>query len=288
MYDGLDKVPINKMNFNQLRRQVQELRDLYEVLIRRYPELSQTSASSGDEFEIDWANIVTELIRAQVNKLMFTAVPNYSNAQLLEPGQIPGANADKSLIYMGEDETGRTVYWYWNGNEWRQTYEKDIWSRFEQSPAGFFLKGVLELMSDTGGRMTISDSFLKMYPEGSDSPKIQIGYDPVEGEGRNNSPVIIFGEGDYTKTDHEGNVLTRQIANANLRYEQGILTKTDKDLIIGTVSEWGIVRYLDILFKEKSGDDPEMTEEPGLYFAVTVYKDDGTVDAENSKRVKLC
>ena len=68
MYDGLDRVPIKDMDFKQLRERVQVLQDRYDALLRR---LGGDSYFDGSE--IDWANIVTPLIRAKVNRIEFKA-----------------------------------------------------------------------------------------------------------------------------------------------------------------------------------------------------------------------
>lgn len=309
MYDGLDKVPIRNMNFNQLRERVAQLQDLYEVLVRRNPSLSSIySTGSGgesgesEEFEIDWANIYTPLLRAFVNKFSVTAVPDYNESCLLDEGKTPydlGKDADTSLIYVGTDEEGNEIYWYYNGNEWKATDNKNIYSVFEQGPAGFRLKGTLELQTDTGGRATISDSFVKMYPEGSSDPKIQIGYNPKKGE--NNCPVILLGAGGTTtEKDEDGNdvLLTRKIGGYEVRNEQGIIIKTARSLIIGMVSTFGFIWSFEIRgseldeernntydndVKTGAGYIDEKKDNPGFYVKYVSRDLDGNFFQEEKK-----
>lgn len=240
MYDGLDKIPIGKMNFKQLRERVQILQDRYEVLIRRYPELSATGAAASGE-GIDWANIITPLIHATVNRIQFTASQNYEDLIDLEDGP-PGIHEDKNLIYRFDG-----LYWYWNGNEWTSTTERNIHSVFQQTPAGFSLKGILEIMTDTGGRLTISDSFIKMYPAGTDDPKIQFGYynDTTDPDNPINNPIIVLGIGSSTETV--------PICGYPVRYGQAILLKTATSVIVGMVSESGVAKSFEL---RAEGDAP--------------------------------
>ena len=394
MHDGIERIPINKLNFEQLRERVQILQDRYDMLLRRFPQL----ASGSSDFEIDWANIRTPLINAIVNRIKFTAKQNYEDmGHVFDIEHRPGSdnNDDKESMYIYEgecwwfdsvkevwkggaifpdktriyvykgvnyrrniidtlaeqpypnkqriyfhngmywyykkadeeideeadeeideevdeeaDEKGawfstNELYWYWNGNEWVATANRDIYSEFKQMPSGFSLKGILELFSDTDGRLTISDSFIKMYPAGTDNPKIQFGYD---NSSENNNPVILLGEGvgnttvpinDIFGIDHvpgDGEDKKRVycyegvywwyreepgsagtwtysydrnfIPGYPVRYAQGIITKTAYSIIVGMVSDSGVAKTLEL-----RANNPEA----GLYY----------VDGGNKYRIDM-
>ncbi len=280
MFDNLERVPISKMNFNQLRERVQILQDRYDTLIRRYPELAGAASSSSEG--IDWANIVTPLINATVNRLKFTAVLNSANTieiyaepptdkkAFINPDGEPITDAegnilvlDKTMIYryVGTDESGNEYvnFWYWNGNEWKSA-QRGFKSEFNQTPAGFQLEGTLELKTDTAGRVTISDSFIKMYPDNSGQPtydaKVQIGYDDSSDY---KYPVIILGAGagatyaageqardsNYTNengepTDKDGNLLEGQFKTVLVGVDKYEIDENGK--VIGAVGGYP-VRY---------------------------------------------
>lgn len=264
MYDGLEKIPINKLNFNQLRERMQILQDRYEMLLRRYPELSVIGSTSEGE-GIDWANIKTPLINAIVNKIKLKASQNYDD--MVELDHEPGKNEDKSKIYFYDD-----LYWYWNGNEWACTDEKNIYSIFQQTPAGFLMQGVLELLTPTNGRLTISDSFIKMYPEGKDEsgnpngnptyePKLQMGYDSGS---ENSNPVILFGTGapHINEETGEAEFATKEIMGYPVRYEQAVMIKTAQSIAVGMVGDWGNVQYIELKAYANQGEE----EAAGLYY----------------------
>jgi hypothetical protein len=289
MYDNLERIPINKLNFEQLRERVQVLQDRYDVLIRRFPWMNDS------EFELDWAHIVTPLINALTNKIVLkayqkseeikeanspppyddiTAIYDYdgrywywdgldwvgvNNQQTLTSTltQTPTSFEFESMFYTvlssmlrfvatqtyirGDEESvpppyeDKTkiykyggLYWYWNGNEWKSQGSSIVSSTFLQKPYGFSLDGVLEVLTDTGGRLTVSDSFIKMYPAGSDEPKVQFGYDD---NSANSNPLIILGTGSSEQTS--------LIKGYPVRYGQGIILKTADSITVGMVSDVG-------------------------------------------------
>lgn len=262
MYDGLDRIPIKNMSFKQLRERVQVLQDRYDMLIRRYPELSGSGAAGE---KIDWANIVAPLLRATVNRFIIKASVDRSGAERIysrpENGQAINEDGESfalnhSLIYKYIDEgTDAVELWYWNGNEWKCS-PGGFSSSFTQTPAGFQLDGTLELQTDTNGRVTITDSFIKMYPEADGAPtyvpKLQIGYDD---NSDNKNPVIILGQG-------SGDAVTDSIGYP-LRYGQAIVHKTAAGLTLGAVGDTGLCRWIEIK-AQSTLDDPR---EPGLYYS---------------------
>jgi hypothetical protein len=303
MHDNLERIPINKLNFEQLRERVQILQDRYDVLIRRFPQLGDSG------FELDWANIVTPLINALTNKTVLKAYqkseeiieadgpPPYgdktavydwdgrywywdgldwagvNNQQTLtstltqtptsfkfesmfytvlssmlrfvatqtyirgDSADVPPPYADKNKIYRYDG-----LYWYWNGNEWKSQESPVVSSSFLQKPYGFSLDGVLEVLTETSGRLTVSDSFIKMYPAGSDEPKVQFGYDD---DSENSNPIIILGVGSSTET--------ALIKGYPVRYGQGILLKTAEAAVVGMVSDAGVPKTLEL---RANGDAP--------------------------------
>lgn len=291
MYDGLDRVPIKNMSFKQLRERVQMLQDRYDVLIRRYPELRGMGGGGESGEGVDWANIITPLIRATVNRIQFRASLNSSSAIEIfarpENGKAPlseGGEAeelDHTAVYRynGEDAV---EYWYWNGNEWRCSLG-GFSSEFNQTPAGFQMDGTLEIKTDTDGRVTVSDSFIKMYPEVDGAPtydpKLQIGYDPASG---NNNPVIIFGVGDgfavYPEdvTDGEGNIIHHKgdfyetdSLGYPIRWGQAIILKDATGLVFGAAGGDGLCRGVEVRAAAGGG------EAPGLWYIYEKYTDDG-------------
>ncbi|MCH5188408.1 MAG: hypothetical protein J1F63_08385 [Oscillospiraceae bacterium] len=270
MYDGLDRIPIKNMSFKQLRERVQVLQDRYDTLIRRYPELNNYGASGE---KIDWANIVAPFLRATVNRFIIKAVVDSSSAERIYTRPENGAALNEdgeyftlshSLIYKYIDEdTDETELWYWNGNEWKSS-PGGFSSLFTQTPAGFQLSGTLELQTDTNGRVTVTDSFIKMYPEvdGAPSyiPKLQIGYDD---KSDNRNPVIILGQG-------SGDEVTESIGYP-LRFGQAIVHKTAAGLTLGAVGDTGLCRWIEI----KAQATPDDPREPGLYYSYERENEEG-------------
>ena len=262
MYDGLDRIPIKNMSFKQLRERVQVLQDRYDALLRRYPELGG-SGNRGEK--TDWSNIVAPLLRATVNRFIVKAVVDSSTAERIysrpENGAALGEDGayitlNHSLIYKYIDEDTDTVeLWYWNGNEWKAS-SGGFFSSFTQTPAGFQMDGTLELMTETNGRVTITDSFIQMYPEvdGAPSyiPKLQIGYDQSSD---NKNPVIILGQG-------SSDAVTESIGYP-LRFGQAVVHKTAAGLVLGAVGDTGLCRYIEIK-AQATPDDPRA---PGLYYS---------------------
>lgn len=262
MYDGLDRVPIKNMSFKQLRERVQVLQDRYDTLIRRYPELSGSGATGE---KTDWANIVAPLLRATVNRFIVKATVDSSTAERIysRPENGTALNEDgeyislsHSLIYKYiDEETDAAELWYWNGNEWKCSMG-GFSSLFTQTPAGFQMDGTLELQTDTNGRVTITDSFIKMYPEADGAPtyvpKLQIGYDD---NSDNKNPVIILGQGSSDE-------ITESIGYP-LRFGQAIVHKTAAGLTLGAVGDTGLCRWLEI----KAQSTPDDPREPGLYYS---------------------
>lgn len=305
MYDGLDRVPIKNMNFKQLRERVQILQDRYDALLRRLG--GDSYYDIGDE--IDWANIVTPLIRAKVNRIEFRASVNSENAIRIysvpdkkgraeaadEEGGIALEALKHNLIYKryvrknGETDTGEKPssnsaieYWYWNANEWKSS-NTTFSSEFNQTPAGFQLEGTLEITTDTNGRATISDSFMKMYPPGENGekgyiPKMQIGYDTGS---KNNNPVIILGQGSnltavYEENiyDADGNIIheageLKQTDSMGypINYGQGIVLKTAYGMTLGGTDAAGTARYIEIRPQEHPTNE---NIKPGIYFGYEV------------------
>ena len=301
MYDGLDRVPVKNMNFKQLRERVQVLQDRYDALLRR---LGGDYYYNGDG--VDWANIVTPLIRAKINRLEITASlnseslariyarPDKNGFAPLEDGGAPEA-LDHALIYKYIDGAV-TEYWYWDSNSWRASYNA-FSSKLGQTPAGFQLDGTLELKTDNNSRMTVSDSFIKMYPEigGCESyePKLQIGYDA---DSSNNNPVIILGQGSGAKypegaTDDEGNDIegafkTTSSMGCPVRYGQSVIYKTATGLVLGGADDGGFCRFLEIRVQNTKG------QKGGIYYHYEEQaKDDegnGLYDKNGDAVKKLC
>lgn len=294
MYDGLDRVPIRNMSFKQLRERVQILQDRYDVLIRRFPQLSDNGTGAGGE-TVDWANIVTPLIRAQVNRLQFKASMSSEQTTVItgrpKDGRAPNESGEEITLshttiykYVYEDGEGeKAELWYWNGNEWKSA-SGGFSSEFNQTPAGFQLSGTLELETDTDGRVTVTDSFIKMYPEKkvkdeqgniiatepTYDPKLQIGYD---GDSEDSNPIFIFGVGSGEKypddaRDQSGNPApwagqpkVNEAIGYPLRYGQAAVYKTVAGLIMGAVSGNGFARWVEL--RSPSG---EAGTQAGVYY----------------------
>lgn len=109
---------------------------------------------------------------------------------------LDGMEKDK-LYYRKADGT----YWFWNTvtEKWAKSSSMNLYSAFTQTAAGFKMKGDLETITQEGKRMTVSDSYIRMYGDSTDQPKVQVGfivnhdsaYEQLNGE----FPQIILGAG---------------------------------------------------------------------------------------------
>ena len=127
----------------------------------------------------------------------------------------------------------------------------------------------MELKTDTNGRVTISDSFIKMYPDDPETgnptyaPKLQLGYDS---ESPNSNPVIIFGTGsgatypeDMTEPDGSPSPLAGQYKTTDsmgysVRYGQALMYKTATGITVGAAGWNGLSHWLELRAAELEGD----------------------------------
>lgn len=109
---------------------------------------------------------------------------------------LDGMDKDK-LYYRKADGT----YWFWNTvtEKWAKSSGMNIYSAFTQTPAGFKIKGDLETVTQDNKRMTVSDSYIRMYGDSTDQPKVQVGfivnYDSAHEQLSGEFPQIILGAG---------------------------------------------------------------------------------------------
>ena len=173
---------IEKMNFKELRKEVQLLRDELAIFKRKYEDAiyNLDSENFGKSFTVEQNNMKAQIkVTADAIKTMVsdtdleTALANYSTitqtANAIQTIVSKGANlddaieitsldqaADKSAIYVISQTdslgnvTGET-YYYYNDllNQWEVLSGDSIYTVFKQTASGFALKGNVLIDGDT-------------------------------------------------------------------------------------------------------------------------------------------
>lgn len=187
---------INKMDFKQLRNEVQLLRDELAVFKRKYEDIiynldddnfSSTLLKEKDGMKTD-IKVTAEGIKTKVSKedmdkelLSYTTLEQtadaiktqaYASADLSSATEISNINqaTDKTKTYYIKDGNGDKTYYYYNeiSKKWEEIIGGGIDTVFEQTPTGFKLKGNVKV----DGSCVLTDS---LTFDSSDKP-LQVEY----------------------------------------------------------------------------------------------------------------
>ena len=187
---------INKMDFKQLRNEVQLLRDELAIMKRKYEDIIYNlddSNFSGQfikekndmktKIEVTAEGIKTKVSNADLKNSLaeYTTLEQtsnaiktqaYASADLSSAKQITDLKqaTDITKTYFIEDVNGNKAYYYYNqiSKEWEEIVGGGIDTVFEQTPTGFKLKGNVKV----DGSCVLTDS---LTFDSSDNP-LQVEY----------------------------------------------------------------------------------------------------------------
>lgn len=183
---------INKMDFKQLRKEVQSLRDELAIMQRKYEDIlhnldtdnfsSRFVKEQGDmrtAIEVTAEGIKTKVSNEELAK--YTTLEQtaeaissqaYASADLSSAQKIDTIEeaTDKTKTYYIEDASGNKTYYYYNqiSKEWEEVVGGGIYTVFEQTAEGFKLKGNVKI----DGSCILTDS---LTFDSSDNP-LQVEY----------------------------------------------------------------------------------------------------------------
>lgn len=169
---------INRMDFKELRNEVQLLRDELAIFKRKYEDIiynldndnfspSLIKEKDGMKAEI---SITAEAIKTKLSREDFdNAIINYSTIEQTadkistavtaifsspeETEIFYQGIADKDKVYY---EKSQNRYWYFNGSSWVTSNNATFGTVFEQTAYGFSLNGLVEISGDLITTGTIS------------------------------------------------------------------------------------------------------------------------------------
>ena len=183
---------INKMDFKQLRNEVQSLRDDLVIMQRKYEDIlynldtdnfsSRFVKEQGDmrtAIEVTAEGIKTKVSNEELAK--YTTLEQtakaissqaYASADLSSAQKIDTIeeSTDKTKTYYIEDASGNKTYYYYNqiSKDWEEVVGGGIYTVFEQTAEGFKLKGNVKI----DGSCILTDS---LTFDSSDNP-LQVEY----------------------------------------------------------------------------------------------------------------
>ena len=169
---------IDRMDFKELRNEVQLLRDELAMFKRKYEDIiynldndnfspSLIKEKDGMKAEI---SITAEAIKTKLSREDFdSAIINYSTIEQTadkistavtaifsspeETEIFYQGTADKDKVYY---EKSQNRYWYFNGSSWVTSNNATFGTVFEQTAYGFSLNGLVEISGDLITTGTIS------------------------------------------------------------------------------------------------------------------------------------
>lgn len=219
---------IEDMDFKELRKKVAELESTLAYMKRTYEDLfynldndnfSSTILKEKENMKTQ-IDINAEGIKVVTDEVFPNGTQNESqidiNAKAIatkvsavfnEPISVDVSSSTDMNVYLEDADKDRLyyrttddTYWFWNEitEQWQKSTSNNIYSIFRQTKSGFLMKGDLETITQDGNKMTVSDSYIRMYGDTSIWPKVQVGFV------KSNSleyPQLILGSG---SDDEEG------------------------------------------------------------------------------------
>ena len=213
---------IEDMDFKELRKKVAELESTLAYMKRTYEDLfynldndnfsstilkEKENMKTQIDINAEGIKVVTEEVfpngtenESQID-INAKAIATKVSAVFNEPISVDVSSSTDMNVYLEDADKDRLyyrttddTYWFWNEitEQWQKSTSNNIYSIFRQTKSGFLMKGDLETITQDNHKMTVSDSYIRMYGDTTGIPKVQLGfinYDSAE------YPQLILGSG---------------------------------------------------------------------------------------------
>lgn len=225
---------IEKMDFKQLKNEVQRLRDSLAIMERKFGDIiyNLDNDNFSSNYVKEQGNMKTT-VKQTAEKIQTVATRvNEQDEKIVEAeskieqtadqiktvvtenitrGPVEEAKSDsdfedtkKIYVIRGDGENVPDTYYYYNiiSGEWEDTQDGNIYSMFEQTKDGFKLRGnvlingnLFKTVDEGGNEIQISDGAIWLVPDGKDLPKLRIGTREEFDQEGTQIPYILLGAG---------------------------------------------------------------------------------------------